>query len=131
MNQYPSLIRSILTCKCPKCRKGDLFVGNEIRRPKQLFAMHKECLECGQTYEPEPGFYFGAMFISYAFNTALFVLIWLLYFYLTENFSIGIFLAIMGISAIIFLPLFYRWSRSIWISIFIPFQGKTRSAESN
>lgn len=131
MNQHNSLISSIYTCKCPKCRRGDLFAGNKLYQPKQLFNMHKHCSECGQSFEPEPGFYFGAMFISYAFNTALFILVWVIYSNLTDNFSIAILLAIMGISALLFLPLFYRWSRSIWISIFVPFQKDTQSAESN
>ncbi|MDX5338077.1 MAG: DUF983 domain-containing protein [Cyclobacteriaceae bacterium] len=131
MSQTTSLIRSIFTCKCPKCRKGNLFVGNELSRPKQLFEMHKSCPVCSQSFEPEPGFYFGAMFISYAFNTALFILVWLIYANLTDDFSIAILLGIMGISAVIFLPLFYRWSRSIWIFIFVPFSRKTQSLESN
>jgi uncharacterized protein (DUF983 family) len=27
--------------------------------------MHEKCDHCGQLFEPEPGYYFGAMFISY------------------------------------------------------------------
>ena len=30
------------------------------------FEMNRHCPKCGADLEPEPGFYFGAMFISYA-----------------------------------------------------------------
>ncbi|WP_169719281.1 DUF983 domain-containing protein [Algoriphagus mannitolivorans] len=92
--------------------------------------MNKSCPTCSQTFEPEPGFYFGAMFISYAFNTTLFIAVWVLYSNLTEDFSILTLLAIMGISAVVFLPLFFRWSRAIWISIFVPFEKKSQSSGS-
>lgn len=35
--------------------------------------MHKTCPKCGQDFMPEPGFYFGAMYFSYAINVALMV----------------------------------------------------------
>lgn len=27
--------------------------------------MHEKCSHCAQSFEPEPGYYFGAMFVSY------------------------------------------------------------------
>lgn len=33
--------------------------------------MHAQCPKCGQNFIPEPGFYFGAMYFSYAINVAL------------------------------------------------------------
>lgn len=130
MNNNPSLLRSILTCQCPKCRKSPLFTHKDFRKPSKLFTMHKHCQRCGQTFEPEPGFYFGAMFISYALNTALFIAVWVLYYRFSESLSIFTLLAIMGTAAVIFLPLFFRWSRSIWIAIFVPFTRKSQSVES-
>ncbi len=35
--------------------------------------MHRTCPKCGQDFMPEPGFYFGAMYFSYAINVALMV----------------------------------------------------------
>lgn len=55
--------KSIWNYKCPKCRQGDLFVQPfDIKKPLD---MHDKCEVCGQNFEPEPGYYFGAMFISY------------------------------------------------------------------
>src|SRR5437868_6395125 len=36
--------------------------------------MPEHCPECGQPYYPEPGFYFGALFTSYALSVGLFIL---------------------------------------------------------
>lgn len=58
-----NLFSSIWNYKCPRCRKGDLFV-----KPFQMNAplnMHESCSHCQQKFEPEPGYYFGAMFVSY------------------------------------------------------------------
>ena len=56
-------IRAMWKEKCPRCRKGDIFTKPfKILRPLD---MPKKCTVCGQPTEPEPGFYFGAMFISY------------------------------------------------------------------
>ena len=58
-----NLVSSIWNYKCPKCRKGDLFVAPfDFKNPLN---MHEKCSHCGQLFEPEPGYYFGAMFISY------------------------------------------------------------------
>lgn len=54
---------SIWKYKCPRCRKGDLFTKPfDISNPLN---MNEKCKYCGQLTQPEPGYYFGAMFISY------------------------------------------------------------------
>lgn len=57
---------SIYNYKCPRCRKGDLFVKPfNISDPLN---MNEKCSNCEQRFEPEPGYYFGAMFISYGWT---------------------------------------------------------------
>lgn len=120
----PSLWKSLLAMRCPKCRQGELFQPINWKRPSSFFEMKKNCEICNQAFEPEPGFYFGAMFISYALNTALFIAIWVAYSTLVEEFSILELIIWIGISALFLLPVFFRLSRSIWIMLFVPFQGK-------
>lgn len=58
-----NLYKSIWHYKCPRCRKGDLFIAPfDIKKPLN---MNERCAYCNQSFEPEPGYYFGAMFISY------------------------------------------------------------------
>ncbi len=57
------MLSSIWNYKCPRCRQGDLFV--KPFNPKDPLNMHKECSNCKLNLHPEPGYYYGAMFISY------------------------------------------------------------------
>ena len=60
----------VFTCKCPNCKKGKMFnhVGNFL-----LFRMSKMntiCNVCNFKFEKEPGFFFGAVFVSDALVAA-------------------------------------------------------------
>jgi len=78
---------------------------------------------CGQKFEPEPGFYFGAMFISYIF-LAFFSLgltgLLVFYFHQSVDFSFLILLLILGVMFIWNL----RFSRSIWIHLVVKYDSK-------
>ena len=50
--------------KCPKCHQGYLFNSKSAFLSFD-FNMNKKCPECNEDLEREPGFYYGAMFISY------------------------------------------------------------------
>lgn len=61
-----NVFSSIWNYKCPKCRKGDLFIKPfDFKNPLN---MNEKCAHCEQRFEPEPGYYFGAMFISYGWT---------------------------------------------------------------
>ncbi|MEB2776118.1 DUF983 domain-containing protein [Algoriphagus sp. D3-2-R+10] len=83
--------------------------------------MNKVCSHCNQSFEPEPGYYFGAMFISYAINTALFITAWVMLEVIYPVYSLSLLLSVIGVAAILCFPLIFRLSRSIWIAIFIPY----------
>lgn len=123
MESNPSLLASVLTCKCPKCRKGDLFPKGNLMHPLRFHKMNETCPACGQSFDPEPGFYFGAMFVSYGVNTALFIGVWVVLAFLVEDYSLTTLLVLLGLTVVVFLPITFRLSRSIWIAIFVPFQN--------
>lgn len=80
--------------------------------------MHKTCSECGQPFDPEPGFYYGAMFISYTFIgfLSLGIVGALIYF---GGLSVEMaFLILAFIIALIYLWNL-RFSRSIWIHMVV------------
>ncbi|WP_425636328.1 DUF983 domain-containing protein [Algoriphagus yeomjeoni] len=118
-----STLKSIYQCKCPRCHQGDMFLRGKLLSPTKFSVMNKTCSHCKQSFEPEPGYYFGAMFVSYAINTALFITAWLTLTILKPDYSLSLLLSLLGLAAIVFLPFIYRISRSIWISIFIQYQG--------
>lgn len=88
--------------------------------------MNKNCPNCNQRFEPEPGFYFGAMFISYIF-LAFFSLgitgLLVFYFHFSVDIAFGILIAILAIMFIWNL----RFSRSIWIHLMIKYDKKAGS----
>ena len=125
------MLKSILTFQCPRCRKGNLFQAGSLLRPGSLFKMHGHCPQCAQSFEPEPGFYFGAMFVSYAINTALFIAAWVALTVIYPDYSLTMLLGLLTAVVILGLPLTYRLSRSIWLAIFVRFDPQASQKKSS
>ena len=116
---------SIFKSKCPKCNLGDLYVDNNMYHLRSLGKMKTKCEYCGQLYEPETGFYYGAMYVSYAVSiAAMFVPAYALYFLFDVGFPVML-SVVLGIY-ILFFPVFFRLSRNIWLNIFVKFNQKAR-----
>ncbi len=125
----PSLFSSILSGTCPRCRKGKLFLVRNPYRLKHLQSMPEVCEVCGQDFQIEPGFYFGASYVSYALNVA-----WLIPSFLFVRFVLdqpySVFLIVMFTLLPLLVPVLFRLSRSAWIHIFVRFDPaykKTRT----
>ena len=113
-----SVLLNILKKQCPRCQRSNLFT-----EPFQLsdpLAMPERCQICQQKFEPEPGFYYGAMFISYVFSSFIFLAIaalTILVFGLSVNQTFAI---ILVLGALTFLWML-RISRSLWIHFIVKF----------
>lgn len=123
--QEKSSIRAIAVCKCPRCRQGYLFqepVGQFLKNR----SMYKKCTVCNLTFEPEPGFYYGAMFISYAVSVAMSVISGVVLFYFFNDPDMWVYLLTVVILMLLVSPFSYRYSRSIMIHAFggIKFDSK-------
>lgn len=113
---------SILKMKCPRCQEGDLFETGSFSF-KKSFDMPEKCPECGQKYFLGPGFYYGAMFISYVM-TAFFCLGFVGFCMFVLGFSInGSFALLILILAVLFVWIF-RTSRAIWINTNVKYNPK-------
>ncbi|WP_266205070.1 DUF983 domain-containing protein [Pontibacter kalidii] len=85
--------------------------------------MHKNCPCCGLALEPEPGYYYGAMYVSFAFNVGIFLVsLFILYRFLGEV-TMAMMLGVVGVIVIGLLPIIFRLSRVLWINIFIRYEG--------
>lgn len=71
MENKKSVLYGIAKCKCPDCRKGDLFVSSNPYNFKEMLTMNVHCEYCGLYYEKEPGFWTGAMYVSYGIIVAI------------------------------------------------------------
>ena len=73
--------------------------------------MYDNCPNCGLRFEIEPGFFYGAMFVSYAIVTAISLTTVLLSFALWQNPSTW---AIVGL-ILILMPSIFRYSRVLFL----------------
>ncbi|AZQ62045.1 DUF983 domain-containing protein [Flammeovirga pectinis] len=119
-----SKIQAIVSRKCPSCREGDIFTNSTLST--KFSKINKRCKECNATFEPETGFYFGAMYVSYGINVALmFATLFFTYFIFDpENPLVYIFAA--TIPMMVFMPFIFRLSRSIYLHLFggLPYRPK-------
>jgi uncharacterized protein (DUF983 family) len=116
---------SILGQKCPRCQDGPLFINANPYKIKNWDKMHSDCPVCGLHYEREPGFFQGAMYVSYALGVALSVgvlIVDILVGFNALEFFIANTLALIG-----FAPLLFRWARTIYLNIFIAYRPDARS----
>jgi uncharacterized protein (DUF983 family) len=57
---------AMLHAKCPRCRRGNMFAGSMYAIG--LNKIHQDCPHCGLHFEIEPGYFYAAMYVSYALN---------------------------------------------------------------
>ncbi len=104
---------------CPRCRQGQLFIEPFVL--KKPLAMNETCSNCNLDFEPEPGFYFGAMFVSYIITSFLFLAV-ALFLVFKEGWSAdGAMGIVLLIGAIIYLKIL-RLSRSLYIHMLVKFR---------
>jgi uncharacterized protein (DUF983 family) len=125
MSRERSLITSILTTKCPRCREGNMFPAGTLYS-RRFADMYPACPCCGQVFEPEPGYYYGAMYVSFGFSTGVFLAVLFVLNLLVEEITMAMVMTSVLTIVIGFLPITFRLSRALWINIFIRYQGPCR-----
>ena len=121
--------RAMWQYKCPKCRSKN---SSLFKKPFQFtkpLDMNDSCDKCGQDFEPEPGYYYGAMFISYILSSFILLpiaLVLVFYFNFTD-------LQMMGVIILLGVLMFFRIlrvSRALWIHAMIkydpPYKAKPK-----
>lgn len=116
----PGFLNSVVNSKCPRCNLDNLYVDNNPYHLSKLGQMKKCCDKCGQAYEPETGFYYGAMYVSYGLGVAFMVGPAML-LYGVFDVGFGWLLAFVLSMYFFLFPLFFRWSRNIWLNIFVKY----------
>ena len=119
----PEIINSTALNKCPRCHKGKVFESNNPYTFTRSFEMKEFCSECSLKYEREPGFFYGALYVSYALMSGIFIL-WFLSDLLWLHME-AITLAIIVVASVLVLfPVVFRSARIIWLNFFIRFNKK-------
>ncbi|MCB9222815.1 MAG: DUF983 domain-containing protein [Crocinitomicaceae bacterium] len=126
-----SKLYSIFKNKCPKCHEGQFFQTNNPYNLAEFSKMPEKCPVCGQKYEPETGFYFGAMYVSYALGVAIFVTVWVATSVLTPDLAVGWLIALVLGAILLMFPVSFRLARLIWINLFVKYTGKDNKVQHN
>ena len=112
-----SVVLNALNCKCPHCKKGNIFNNRGSLLLFKIPKMSARCNECDFKFEREPGFFFGAMFVSYALAVAQMIASLIIFWYFIDLSPLRVFL-IITLIAFLLGAVNYRISRSIWIYLF-------------
>ena len=118
-----NILTSIFGKRCPRCRESKMFIAPlMLNKPLE---MHERCEVCGQNFMPEPGFYYGAMFISYIISSFFFLFIagiTIIYFGWSVEGAFGL---IILLGAVLYIWLL-RISRSLWIHFMIKYDREAK-----
>ncbi|MGH1334959.1 MAG: DUF983 domain-containing protein [Aureispira sp.] len=93
-----------------------------------IYNMHESCSSCGQRFQMEPGFYWGAMYIGYGLSsgymlTAMITCLFLFDLSVNQSFAAAI------IGGIFIVPIVARLARAIWINIYVKYNSNAISSD--
>ena len=110
MNQLQAVIGE----KCPQCRKTKLFTNPPVHW-KDFTKMNSQCSNCGLQFQVEPGFFIGAMYISYAFIVGIIVITAVTLYNFFGNPQAWVYIMTVILVSGLFLPFIYRYSRVLFL----------------
>jgi hypothetical protein len=114
---------ALLECKCPRCRKGEMFADSNPYHLQNTMKMNKECVVCKQPFDIEVGFYYGSSYISYALTVAIsfitFMLTWFVFGFSLQDNNLLYWIVSNSIILIVLQPYLMRVSRTGWLAFFV------------
>lgn len=126
-HEKPSFLLSILQNKCPRCRRGKMYVQKNVYQLKGFMKMNERCPVCGQPLDMEPGFYYGTNMVSYVLAVLISVATFFLWWG-TIGFSLSDkrffwWLGLNGVLLVLLQPPLMRLSRTIWLTFFVRYSS--------
>lgn len=119
-----SKLSAMLHAKCPRCRRGDMFSGRVYSFSSNRININ--CPHCNLHFEIEPGYFYAAMYVSYALNVALSVSLAVATYVLSGNLtSPWLYTGIIIGGCFLLAPVIFRASRVMllyWLSPKIHYQ---------
>jgi uncharacterized protein (DUF983 family) len=110
---------AVLNSKCPRCRRGKIFSGSLYGF--NLQRTNETCSHCHMRFEIEPGFFYGAMYVSYAFVVAEMLNVGLLTYLITgDDKSPWLYIISILLSVLVLTPINYRYSKVLLLHFLTP-----------
>lgn len=100
-------IAAMLKRRCPRCLTGRVF--------SSIFRMHTRCPDCDLVFEREPGYFVGAMYISYALALLAVAPVYLVLTFMHIAFATII--AALVVQLTVLSPLLFQYARVLWLHI--------------
>ena len=104
---------ALLELRCPRCHTGKWV--SHAALSTRFMEMPAECPVCRQTYEPEPGFYYGAMYISSGFSTGILLAIGFMLNYFAHDPPLWVYIVTVAVAVLAVMPLLFRYSRAVML----------------
>ncbi|MEX2511269.1 MAG: DUF983 domain-containing protein [Cyclobacteriaceae bacterium] len=114
MKKKVSLATAMFRARCPRCRQGQLFPVS-VFSFRKLTQVNETCPQCGEVLVPEPDFYYGAMYISYALSVALFINVMLVLNYFFDDPELMVYILTVLFLNLLLLPLMLRYSKVLYL----------------
>lgn len=115
-------LKSIFSHKCPQCLEGDMYQTKSSYQLKDIAKMNHSCPKCGLDFEREPGYYYGAMYVSYALTVAIGVSLFVADIVLFSEFNTWSYMLALTLVLLVLSPWTFRTSRVIWLNFFIKYK---------
>jgi uncharacterized protein (DUF983 family) len=93
--------------RCPHCCKGKIYAGGMQMNPR--------CPVCNLLFEREPGYFMGALYVSYALAIGFLLIAMAIVSSLLPTVDLGWIVLICAGLFIPFVPMVTRYARVIWI----------------
>jgi hypothetical protein len=87
-------------------------------RVDKFSEMNERCPVCGLKFEVEPGFWYGAMFVSYANTVALLVVMGIAVFYFFNDPPVLYYIIPITVLSLLTVPFNFRISRAVFLHLF-------------
>ena len=113
--------KAMFRLKCAECHRGDLFPTGSFSFSRP-FEMYRRCPRCNANYFPEPGFYYGAMFISYILSSFLILgFVMLLHWVFDVSLMASFWWTLVLVA--VFFVWWFRFARAVWLNLVVGYRG--------
>lgn len=111
-----SLKYALTHSKCARCRRGDMFRPGFLNQK-----MYERCSHCDLFYERHPGYFWVAMYVSYALSVAEIVAIGIAtYVFSGGSDNVYLYLGTILTSVLLLAPFNFKLSRVLHMHFFDP-----------
>jgi uncharacterized protein (DUF983 family) len=115
---------AMLHTRCPRCRRGNMFAGGMYNFGSNK--IYKRCPHCNLHFEIEPGYFYAAMYISYALTVIeAFAIVAATYLVTHNSDSPWLYIGTILTGLLLLSPINFRYARVLllyWLSPKINYQ---------